>query len=214
MVTNQILKREFMGGIVEQEHKTGYFCINDLTIIANKYRKNQGLPEARWDKYKDAKKTQEFFLSLMKEEENADIIRATRGKNGKTWVHPLILIDYMMWLSPDFKVKAYNWMYDNLTIFRDKSGDSYKKLSSYLSKREDIISIAKIGIIMPKIARYIKQSLDVDDWNSTSPEKLEQRDLIHKNFIMLLDGDVEINKALHIATKNALNKESDDFRDK
>jgi len=204
MKTNQIMKREFMGGAVEQEHKTGYFCINDLTIIANKYRKNQGLPEARWDKYKDSKKTKEFFHSLMKEEQVADIIRTTRGRNGKTWVHPLVLIDYMMWLSPDFKVKALKWLNDNLLIFRDKSGDSYKKLASYLQKREDIISIASIGVILPKIARFIKSTLKVNDWNEATELQLKQRDEIHKNFIMLLDAGVEINKALQVATKNAI----------
>ena len=39
------------------------------------------------------------------------------------------------------------------------------------------------------------------------------RDLIHKNFIMLLDGGVEINKALYIATRNAIDKEVGDFKD-
>ena len=111
MKTNQILERDFFGGAVKQEHLTGYFCVNDITIIANKYRKNQGLPEARWDKYISSKTTKEFFHALMKSENQADIIRTKRGRGGDTWVHPLVLMDYMMWLSPDFKVKAYQWLY-------------------------------------------------------------------------------------------------------
>ena len=202
MKTNQILQRDFFGGVVKQEHLTGFFCINDLTIIANKYRKNQGLPEARWDKYISTKATKEFFHALMKQENQAEIIRTKRGRGGDTWVHPLVLMDYMMWLSPDFKVKAYQWLYDNLPIFRDDRGESYKKLSSII---QDKYSPAKVGMVMPQVARNIKQVLGVDDWNKTTPEKCKQSDEIHKNLTMLLKGGVEINEAFKIAVNEVLN---------
>lgn len=196
------MQRDFFGGVVKQEHLTGFFCINDLTIIANKYRKNQGLPEARWDKYKDSKTSKEFFHALMKQENQADIIRTKRGKGGETWVHPLILMDYMMWLSPDFKVKAYQWIYDNLTVFRDESGESYKKLSGIV---QDKYKPSTTAMAMQQIARNIKAVLKVEDWNSTTPEKLKQRDEIHKNLAMLLKANVEINEAFNIAVAEATN---------
>ena len=202
MKTNQILQRDFFGGVVRQEHLTGYFCINDLTIIANKYRKNQGLPEARWDKYMSAAKTKEFFHALMQSEDNAEIIRSKRGRGGDTWVHPLVLMDYMMWLSPDFKVKAYQWLYDNLTVYRDDSGESYKKLSGII---QDKYTPAKTAMAMQQIARNIKKVLNVEDWNKTTPEKLKQRDEIHKNLSMLLRADVEINEAFKISVCEANN---------
>ena len=202
MKTNQILQRDFFGGVVRQEHLTGYFCINDLTIIANKYRKNQGLPEARWDKYMSAAKTKEFFHALMQSEDNAEIIRSKRGRGGDTWVHPLVLMDYMMWLSPDFKVKAYQWLYDNLTVYRDDSGESYKKLSGII---QDKYTPAKTAMAMQQIARNIKKVLNVEDWNKTTPEKLKQRDEIHKNLSMLLRANVEINEAFKISVCEANN---------
>ena len=202
MKTNQILQRDFFGGVVRQEHLTGYFCINDLTIIANKYRKNQGLPEARWDKYMSAAKTKEFFHALMQSEDNAEIIRTKRGRGGDTWVHPLVLMDYMMWLSPDFKVKAYQWLYDNLTVYRDDSGESYKKLSGII---QDKYTPAKTAMAMQQIARNIKKVLNVEDWNKTTPEKLKQRDEIHKNLSMLLRANVEINEAFKISVCEANN---------
>ena len=202
MKTNQILQRDFFGGVVRQEHLTGYFCINDLTIIANKYRKNQGLPEARWDKYMSAAKTKEFFHALMQSEDNAEIIRTKRGRGGDTWVHPLVLMDYMMWLSPDFKVKAYQWLYDNLTVYRDDSGESYKKLSGII---QDKYTPAKTAMAMQQIARNIKKVLNVEDWNKTTPEKLKQRDEIHKNLSMLLMANVEINEAFKISVCEANN---------
>ena len=203
MKTNQIMQRDFFGGVVRQEHLTGYFCINDLTIIANKYRKNQGLPEGRWDKYKDSKSSKEFFHALMKQENQADIIRTKRGKGGETWVHPLILMDYMMWLSPDFKVKAYQWLYDNLTVFRDDRGESYKKLSSII---QDKVKASTTGMVMQQIARNIKYVLKVEDWNKTTPEKLKQSDEIHNYLAMLLKAGVEINTALNIAVEETLSK--------
>ena len=196
MKTNQILERDFFGGVVKQEHLTGYFCINDITIIANKYRKNQGLPEARWDKYISSKTTKEFFHALMNSENNADIIRTKRGRGGDTWVHPLILMDYMMWLSPEFKVKAYQWLYDNLPIYRDNGGESYKKLSGIV---KDKYAPVKIAMAMQQIAKNIKIFLQVDDWNKTTPEKNKQRDEIQKNLSMLLKANVEINEAFKIA---------------
>lgn len=196
MKTNQILERDFFGGVVKQEHLTGYFCVNDITIIANKYRKNQGLPEARWDKYISSKTTKEFFHALMNSENNADIIRTKRGRAGSTWVHPLILMDYMMWLSPEFKVKAYQWLYDNLPIYRDNGGESYKKLSGIV---QDKYTPAKTAMAMQQIAKNIKSFLQVDDWNKTTPEKNKQRDEIQKNLTMLLKANVEISEAFRVA---------------
>lgn len=196
MKTNQILERDFFGGVVKQEHLTGYFCVNDITIIANKYRKNQGLPEARWDKYISSKTTKEFFHALMNSENNADIIRTKRGRGGDTWVHPLILMDYMMWLSPEFKVKAYQWLYDNLPIYRDNGGESYKRLSGIV---QDKYTPAKTAMAMQQIAKNIKSFLQVDDWNKTTPEKNNQRDEIQKNLSILLKANVEINEAFKVA---------------
>ena len=126
-----------------------------------------------------------------------------KGKNGGTWVHPLILIDIAMWLSPEFKYDAMKWLEDRLIQNRDLSGESYKKMASYLKNRDDIVPVAKIGVVMPRVASYIKKELDVEDWNKATEKQLHQRDTIHNSFIMLLDAGVDINKALYIATKNA-----------
>jgi len=196
MKTVQILERKFLGGVVKQKHNNGFFCINDLTSIANKYRKNQGLPEAKWAKYLKAKKTREFMHTLMNQEDIADIIVAGKGRYSKTWVHPLVFFDYAMWLSPDFKVKVYEWLYDNMTIFRDKSGESYKKLAGIIKDR---YGIAQTALGMQKIARAIKRDLKVADWNKTTSQKLKQRDEIHKNLGMLLKAKVDLNTAYSLA---------------
>jgi len=206
MKTVQILKRDFMGGVVQQKHDSGFFCINDLTSIANKYRKNQGLPEAKWEKYAKAKKTQEFMRSLMKQENIADIVIAGKGRYSKTWVHPLVFFDYAMWLSPDFKIKVYEWLYDNMTIFRDESGESYKKLAGIVREH---YTVAQVGLAMQNIARAIKRDLGVSDWNNTTPKKLQQRDEIHKSLSMLLKAKVDLKTAYALALEGVQeNKDS------
>lgn len=190
MKTAQIMERKFMGDVIRQNHKDGFFCVNDMTIIANHYRKNQGLPLAKWVKYKDAKKTKEFFRSLMKSEGIADIVKSKRGKSGETWVHPLVFFDYAMWLSPDFKVEVYKWLYDNLVIYRDDSGESYKEMTSVLVETQGY-SPSKCGVVFSQLASAIKRDVGVEEWNSCSSEQLKMRDKVHTSMIMALKMGVE-----------------------
>lgn len=204
MKTTQIMERKFRDGIIRQNHKSGWFNATDLIQVANQYRTQIGLEKKLIADYLRNNSTKEFIKEILDRENLSLAYESKKGKGGGTWVHPLILIDIAMWLSPDFKYEAMKWLEDRLIQNRDLSGDSYKKLASYLKNRTDIIPIAKLGIVMPKIARYIKEQLQVEDWNKTDEVTLKQRDAIHNNFMMLLDAGVETNKALHIATKNAL----------
>lgn len=204
MKTAQIMERQFKDGVIKQNHKTGWFNATDLIQVANQYRQQIGLEKKLIADYLKTNSTKEFIKEILDRENISIAYTSKRGKGGGTWVHPLILIDIAMWLSPDFKYEAMKWLEDNLIKNRDLSGESYKRLSSYLKKRTDIVPMAKIGIIMPKIAHYIKSNLQVDDWNKASEIKLKQRDTIHNSFMMLMDAGVEPNKALGIATKNAI----------
>ena len=136
-------------------------------------------------------KTKEFFTALMQQENIALIYKTSRGRNGSTWAHPLVFFDYAMWISPDFKVRVYQWLYDNLTVFRDDSGESYKKMASVL---QETIGIAKIGIELPTLAREIKAYLKVEDWNKCGSDILKKRDKIHEDIILLMKAGVAIDK--------------------
>jgi len=197
--TNQILKRDFMGFKIRQQHKTKFFNINDFTKVANIYRENKGLPIARFDRYFRTEQTKEFLTALMDEENLAEVIKTTRGKNGATWVHPLIFLDYAMWISPEFKVKVYKWIYDNLAEFRDNSGDSYRVLTGVMQRSYPELPHQDLRNLIQSLARAIKQSLRVSDWNSASEEQLSKRDQIHKNMQLLIIAGVELQKAFNIS---------------
>ncbi len=186
-----------MGSDVRQNHKSGYFCINDLTKIANHYRSNKGLPKAKWVKYKDSKKAKEFFNTLMMDENIAEIITIKRSRTPETWVHPLVFFDYAMWLSADFKVFVYKWLYDNLVVFRDDSGNSYKEMSKVLFDTQGY-EPTKGAVMISSLARAIKRDLDWHEWNTASPDILKKRDAIHKGMITALKMGVEPTKAYHV----------------
>ncbi len=128
-----------MGMEVRQEHKTRFFNINDFTKVANTYRANKGMTEARFDVYKKSQKTQEFLDALMEDENLIQVIKSSKGKDGSTWAHPLVFFDYAMWISPELKIKVYKWLYDNLAEFRDVSGDSYKVLTGVIQSTYPMI---------------------------------------------------------------------------
>lgn len=67
--------------------------------------------------------------------ENADykyfpksIVVVTRGKNGGTYMTPLMFLDFAMWLNPAFKVKVLKFVQDEMIKFRNLAGDAYSTM--------------------------------------------------------------------------------------
>ena len=195
METPQILERKFLDGTIHQNHKTKWFNATEFMRLANSYRTQIGLEPKHIADYLKNQSTREFFEQIMDTEKISKVFDAKKGKNGGTWVHPLVLIDIAMWTNPKFKYEAMSWLQDNLVEFRDCSGDSYRKMSGVLSER---IDPSKVGLAIRTIAANIKKLMNVDDWNATTPEKLQQRDRIHNNLILLMKANVNINKSQEI----------------
>jgi len=201
MKTNQTLVRTFMGSTIRQEHKTKFFCINDLTEVANKYRESKGLPKAKFEKYHKSQKTQEFISSLMEQKDLAEVIKTKRGQDGGTWAHPMIFLDYAMWLNPDFKVKMFDWIMDHLAEFRDESGESYKALASTINSVSTQNPI-QVQHIIKTVAKGIKKALKVEDWNSATEQQLKNRDEMHKSLILLIKARVDLQTAFNVSLSN------------
>lgn len=68
----------------------------------------------------------------MFKERNSVLIQS-RGKNGGTWMHSLLFIDFAMWLNPSFKVKVLKFVYDEMIKFRNIAGDAYPKMCAAVS---------------------------------------------------------------------------------
>jgi len=85
--------------------------------------------------------TKEFIKAMKIEngiagtDDNQIYIKKKGGKDGgSTWMHPLLFIDFAMWLNPAFKVKVLKFVYDEMIKYRHEAGDEYKALGSAISK--------------------------------------------------------------------------------
>ena len=203
MKTAQIMSRPLLDGSIRQNHKTNWFNATDLLKLANRRNEQLGKPTKKIAHYFENDSTKDFMMEIMEKESLTVVYDSKKGKNGGTWVHPLLLIDIAMWLSPEFKYNAMKWLEDELTNARDESGESYKKMASAVANYMGR-DIARAGTVIPKIAKAIKTNLNVTDWNNTTADNLKKRDEIQKNISILLKAGVEINRACITSIKEVL----------
>ena len=60
--------------------------------------------------------------------------RGGRGHSDSTWVHPMLFLKYMMFLSPSFEYRALKMVQDNLIQLRNETGDARKTLATAITK--------------------------------------------------------------------------------
>lgn len=158
MKTNQIMTRPMGNFHVEQRTKDGYFNATSFVKQWNLHTQNSGDVKKKEIKdYLDNKATKEFLSALIQEEnlngENSPYL-TSRGKySGGTWMHPIMFIDFAMWLNPAFKVKVIKFVYDQMLKYRNDAGDAYKELSSAIN------SIVP-STFMPQAMRKIGEALN------------------------------------------------------
>jgi len=141
MKTSVIIKRDLNGVSVRQDSKTSFFNANDLLELYNATNPDR---QKRLDKYLENKETHELMDAILEEMHNTTnsgdyengVIRTKKGKNGGTWMHPYLMMDFGMWLSPQFKVTVLRWFYDNVVLFRNECGSEYKLVTDALFEKD------------------------------------------------------------------------------
>lgn len=137
MKTAVIMTREMSGLTIRQNSKTQFFNATDLVEL---YNTTKGETK-RIQNYLDNDTTKRYLVALAQaENQNSSnesdfengLLQTKRGKNGGTWMHPYLFIDFAMWLSPEFKVTVIRWVYDNLIKLRHEAGDSFKLVNEAL----------------------------------------------------------------------------------
>lgn len=137
MNTSVTIFRPEGGLIIRQDSKNSFFNANDLLELYNAKNKEG----KRIQNYFDNEATKRYMSALIQTEDlnhsnqselENTIMITKRGKNGGTWMHPYLFIDFAMWLSPEFKVKVVRWVYDNLIKLRIKAGDDFKEVNDAL----------------------------------------------------------------------------------
>lgn len=159
MKTNNILTRPMGEFYVQQRTKDCFFNATDLLKQWNLHTHNSGDAKKKdLDDYFSNKSTSEFIDTIITKEELSDksmvVVksRASRGENAGTWMHPMLFIDFAMWLNPSFKYEVIRFVSDELILLRDQAGENYKKLSAAVST---IIPKDKMADVMQRLSKSI-----------------------------------------------------------
>ena len=140
---------------VIQRTSDGMFNATSLLKQWNAYSGQQ----KKLDHYFENNSTDEFINALISEENlhtrNSVYLksRASRGINAGTWMHPLLFIDYAMWLNPSFKVKVLKFVYDELIRYRNEAGDAYKDMTGAVASL--VTNKKELPLCIKKIARAL-----------------------------------------------------------
>lgn len=199
MKTKVIMKRELFGKEISQDSQNEFFSATDLVMAGNKWRIENGLPFFNLNSWIDTKGTKEFMHELEKEFGKVKI--NSKGKNHHTWVHPYLFIDIALAINPKLKVKVYDWIYDALIKYRNKSGDSYKKMAGALYF--SLSNKSEFRDTLIDYANRIKFECGVSDWQTATEKQLQLRDKIHDYISMLSDIIREKNNLFDVAVKKA-----------
>lgn len=132
MKTNQIMIRRMGPFAVEQRTKDAYF---NATSLLKQWNEVTGSKKEIKD-YLSNKATKELIATIENREnlngDNSPYL-GTRGKNGGSWMHPVLFMDYAMWINASFKYDVIKFVYDQMIEYRNKSGDAYKELAAAIS---------------------------------------------------------------------------------
>ena len=192
MKTNAPMIRKMGNFDVTQRTKDGFFNATDLLKQWNK----ASVSERKLDNFFASEKTKEFINTIMERESlNTPkmVYLKSRGKKGGTWMHPMLFIDFAMWINPSFKYDVIKFVYDQMITYRKESCDAYKKLSSAVAR---IVPVNQMQLTMQDIARGINFCIvnrhETDIRNQYGDEETQRKyfdlqrkvsDLINEGFL-------------------------------
>lgn len=198
MKTNQVLIRKMGEFNISQRTIDEMFNATELVKNWNEHvstidkndntQKNGYLKKKKdLDDFFGNKQTKEFINVLSQKENN--VFTKTRGKNGGTWMHPYLFIDFAMWLNPEFKYEVLKFVHDQLIKNRHEAGDGHKILASQVGK---IVNKQFMKVAMTNISTginhiiYGRHERNIRNKEATETYLTALRDL-QKKVTMLID---------------------------
>ena len=125
MKTNNVILRPMGEFKVAQRTKDGMF---NATALLKQWNE-KSISERKMANYFLSEKTSDFISTIIKRENlNTPkmVYLTSRGKhNGGTWMHPMLFIDFAMWINPSFKYDVLKFVYDQMIKYRNDAGDAY-----------------------------------------------------------------------------------------
>lgn len=196
------MQRQFNGKVIKQNSKTGFLNLNDLMEC---YLSENPKSSKKVENYMRLRQTSEFAETIRESlleaanqntHKNGDLVlpltepltvfETKRGKNGGTWVHPYLFLDFAMWLNPRFKLWAMSIIEDKLIELRNEAGDRFKDM---------MMALKGAGAVSPR--EYAKECVMLNNVvfgtstkeqrNSASKEQLELLSKLQKYNAHLID---------------------------
>jgi len=192
MKTEVIMYRPFLTFQVRQMSKCEFLNCNDALKAVNVIRIANGKSEKRLDKFFENDHS-EYLEALCKylnqdnilipqkngELKPTDLIIVKKGRYGGTWLHPYYYTKFARWLSPEFEAAVDIWITDNLLMFRNNGGDSFKFLNRILDSK---FEIGSKYWEYAKVAKFVQITVfgheGNDLWNFANQEQLAKRERI------------------------------------
>lgn len=206
MRTPVIMERDFNGTPIRQNSKTEMFKANDLLAAAN----SMGLKK-QIGNFMHLESTSELVEQVCYEENLVyeDVLRTARGKNGGTWMHPILFVDFAMWLSPKFKYEVLKWVQDGLLDCRNNSGDSNRMMNKVLAETfpEDFEKPITYARVASQIAAACRVGTGKDKWQTATKDQLELRDKIQNNIATFAPAAKNLPSAISSVIKRTLEME-------
>lgn len=190
MKTNVTIIRKMGNFAVKQRTQDGMF---NATELLKQWNETSG-QQKKLDHYFENQSTEEFINALILEENyntRNSVYLKSRGKNGGTWMNPILFIDFAMWLNPKFKVKVLKFVYDELIKHRHEAGDNYLILTSALKK---IVHKSFLPVAIQNVAKainfivYNDHKAGIRNTEATSEDLKKLADLEIKITELINDG--------------------------
>ena len=185
MKTNQIMIRS---DALDQRTRDGYFNASKLLNHWNdKCDKGE---ERNLDFYKRQKSVKEFIAYMQDVEKVKTPLQASKGRNSETWMHPMLFIDFAMYISLEFKAQVLKMVMDGLIKSREAAGDYFKEMSACILKTH-----VEINGVKPKPIIYIEEARLIKSIAGISQ---------HRN--SLTEDELNLITALQKVNTNLINK--------
>jgi hypothetical protein len=199
MKTAVIMLRDLNGVKIRQNHKTSFFNANDLLELYNDSRekKKDMTSYLRSKQFKDFRKevikdiSQNTQIKRISKTASAgqlepldilpnEVCEVKRGKNGGTWLHPYLFMDFAMWLSPTFKLTCIKWIYDKLIQTRDEAGETFKEVNLALFEAKPNSAYWVYANEAKMINKLVFDSPESDQRNTATESQLELIRILQK----------------------------------
>lgn len=177
----------------------GYF---NATELLKQWNKSLGMKK-ELKHYFENNSSKELIDTIVEEENlngRQSAYLATRGKNGGTWMHPILFVDFAMWINPKFRYHVLKFVQDQLIKYRHLAGDNFKGLMTAAAKFPDVdySRIAK-GLNWIVFGNHEKNIR-----NKATMEQLEELDELQKKLAYAIDMGLitSFNQLMEVMNRN------------